>query len=107
MPGAGQTTEWSVEELIAMQISYITSLAGTLGEEKLHDVIVTARPHSSQFERDTVEISGLRTTHLRPVNDGTALAVNYPTYKAYLAQAGISWLNISNYQTNPEMESAP
>ncbi|PBK68326.1 actin-like ATPase domain-containing protein, partial [Armillaria solidipes] len=72
-------TEWSVEELIAMQLSYIKSLAETLGEEKVSDVIVTVPPYYSQFERDAgvdaIEISGLHTLAL--INDGTAVAVNY------------------------------
>ncbi|KAK0421486.1 heat shock protein 70 family [Armillaria borealis] len=72
-------TEWSIEELIAMQLSYIKSLAETLGEEKVSDVIVTVPPYYSQFEQDAgvdaIEISGLRTLAL--INDGTAVAVNY------------------------------
>ncbi|KAG7447381.1 actin-like ATPase domain-containing protein [Guyanagaster necrorhizus] len=81
-------TEWSVEELIAMQFSYIKSLAETLGEEKVSDVIVTVPPYYTQFERDAVadaiEISGLRTLAL--INDGTAVAVNYAMTRTFPKQ---------------------
>ncbi|KAK0480495.1 Hsp70 protein-domain-containing protein [Armillaria luteobubalina] len=81
-------TEWSVEELIAMQLSYIKSLAETLGEEKVQDVIVTVPSYYSQFERDAVadaiEISGLRTLAL--INDGTAVAVNYAMTRTFPKQ---------------------
>ncbi|KAK0447909.1 Hsp70 protein-domain-containing protein [Desarmillaria tabescens] len=81
-------TEWSVEELIAMQLSYIKSLAETLGEEKISDVIVTVPPYFTQFERDAVadaiEISGLRTLAL--INDGTAVAVNYAMTRTFPKQ---------------------
>ncbi|KAK0189615.1 hypothetical protein F5146DRAFT_931492 [Armillaria mellea] len=85
---ASDGTEWSVEELIAMQLSYIKSLAETLGEEKVQDVIVTVPPYYSQFERDAVadaiEISGLRTLAL--INDGTAVAVNYAMTRTFPKQ---------------------
>lgn len=71
--------EWSVEELIAMQFSYVKDLAETFAQEKVRDVIVTVPPYYSQFERDAIvdaiEISGLKTLAL--INDGTAVAVNY------------------------------
>ncbi|KAF8889043.1 Hsp70 protein-domain-containing protein [Infundibulicybe gibba] len=78
-------TEWSVEEIIAMQFAYVKQLAESLAEEKVQDVIVTVPPFYSQFERDAVadaiEISGLRTLAL--INDGTAVAVNYAMTRTF------------------------
>ncbi|EDR09636.1 uncharacterized protein LACBIDRAFT_189980 [Laccaria bicolor S238N-H82] len=78
-------TEWSTEELIAMQFAYVKQLAEAVGNEKVRDVIVTVPPYYSQFERDAVvdaiEISGLRTLAL--INDGTAVAVNYAMTRSF------------------------
>ncbi|KAL6308933.1 actin-like ATPase domain-containing protein [Sparassis latifolia] len=78
-------TEWSVEELIAMQFAYVRELAESSAGEKVHDVIVTVPPYFTQFERDAVvdaiEIAGLRTLAL--INDGTAVAVNYAMTRAF------------------------
>lgn len=75
----GDGKEWSVEELIAMQFSYVKSLAESFAQENVRDVVVTVPPFYSQFERDAivdaVEVSGLKTLAL--VNDGTAVAINY------------------------------
>ncbi|KAF7307842.1 hypothetical protein MKEN_01144500 [Mycena kentingensis (nom. inval.)] len=72
-------TEWSIEELIGMQFSYIKQLAEAAAKEKVSDVIVTVPSYFSQFQRDAVvdaiEIAGLRTLAL--ISDGTAVAVNY------------------------------
>jgi hypoxia up-regulated 1 len=78
-------TEWSTEELIGMQFSYVKELAESLAGEKVHDVIVTVPPFYTQFERDAVadaiEIAGLRTLAL--INDGTAVAVNYAMTRTF------------------------
>ncbi|KAI8996318.1 actin-like ATPase domain-containing protein [Trametes punicea] len=78
-------TEWSVEELIAMQFAYVRDLAESVAGEKVYDVIVTVPPYYTQFERDAVvdaiEISGLRTLAL--INDGTAVAVNYAMTRTF------------------------
>ncbi|KAI0742863.1 actin-like ATPase domain-containing protein [Daedaleopsis nitida] len=78
-------TEWSVEELIAMQLAYVRDLAESTAGEKVHDVIVTVPPYYTQFERDAVvdaiEMSGLRTLAL--INDGTAVAVNYAMTRSF------------------------
>ncbi|KAI0354229.1 actin-like ATPase domain-containing protein [Trametes cingulata] len=78
-------TEWSVEELIAMQFAYVRDLAESTAGEKVYDVIVTVPPYYTQFERDAVvdaiEISGLRTLAL--INDGTAVAVNYAMTRTF------------------------
>ena len=76
-------TEWTVEELIAMQFSYIKELAESVGSsearETVRDVVLTVPPYFTQFERDAIvdalEIAGLRLLAL--VNDGTAVALNY------------------------------
>ncbi|TBU57224.1 actin-like ATPase domain-containing protein [Dichomitus squalens] len=78
-------TEWSVEELIAMQFAYVRDLAESTAGEKIYDVIVTVPPYYTQYERDAVvdaiEISGLRTLAL--INDGTAVAVNYAMTRTF------------------------
>ncbi|KAF8999790.1 Hsp70 protein-domain-containing protein [Cyathus striatus] len=78
-------TEWSVEELTAMQFGYVKQLAEAFGEEKVRDVIVTVPPYFSQFERDAIvdaiEIAGLKTLAL--INDGTAVAVNYAMTRTF------------------------
>ncbi|TFK82826.1 actin-like ATPase domain-containing protein [Polyporus arcularius HHB13444] len=78
-------TEWTVEELIAMQFAYVRELAESTAGEKVSDVIVTVPPYYTQFERDAVvdaiEISGLRTLAL--INDGTAVAVNYAMTRSF------------------------
>jgi len=78
-------TEWSTEELVAMQLSYIKKLAQDLAGETVNEVIITVPPYFSQFERDSVadaiEIAGLRTLAL--INDGTAVAVNYAMTRTF------------------------
>ncbi|KAF9649521.1 HSP70-domain-containing protein [Thelephora ganbajun] len=78
-------TEWAVEELIAMQFSYVKELAESVAGEKVTDVIVTVPPFYTQAERDAVvdaiEIAGLRTLAL--VNDGTAVAINYAMTRTF------------------------
>ena len=82
-------TEWSVEELIAMQFSYIKELAETVGgpdsREPVRDAVVVVPPYFTQFERDAItdalEIAGLRLTGL--VNDGTAVAMNFAMTRSF------------------------
>ncbi|KIJ60918.1 hypothetical protein HYDPIDRAFT_169952 [Hydnomerulius pinastri MD-312] len=78
-------TEWTAEELIAMQLSYVKQLAESLAGEPVQDVILTVPPFYSQFERDAVadaaEIAGMRTLAL--INDGTAVAVNYAMTRTF------------------------
>jgi len=72
---------WDVEELVAMQLAYIRTLAVDAAGpgERVQDVVVTVPAFFSQFERDAiadaVELAGLRLMAL--MNDGTAVAVNY------------------------------
>jgi hypoxia up-regulated 1 len=78
-------TRYSVEELVAMQFSYVKDLAEAVAGERVQDVVVTVPPYYSQFERDAVadaiEIAGLRTLAL--VNDGAAVAVNYAMTRSF------------------------
>ncbi|OAX37691.1 actin-like ATPase domain-containing protein [Rhizopogon vinicolor AM-OR11-026] len=78
-------TEWSTEELVAMQLSYVKKLAEDLAGEQVNEVVLTVPPYFSQFERDSVadaiEIAGLKTLAL--VNDGTAVAVNYAMTRTF------------------------
>ncbi|KAH8079815.1 heat shock protein 70 family [Cristinia sonorae] len=79
-------SEWSVEELVAMQFAYIRDLAETsLGGEKVTDVILTVPPYYTQHERDAVidavEIAGMRTLAL--IHDGSAVAVNYAMTRTF------------------------
>ncbi|KAF7373516.1 Actin-like ATPase domain-containing protein [Mycena sanguinolenta] len=77
--------EWSVEELIGMQFSYVKQLAEGVAGEKVTDVVITVPPYFSQFQRDAVvdavEIAGMRTLTL--INDGTAVAVNYAMTRTF------------------------
>ncbi|KAG9310975.1 Hsp70 protein-domain-containing protein [Chiua virens] len=78
-------TEWSTEELIAMQLAYVKQLAESVSGEPVRDVILTVPPYYTQFERDAVvdalEIAGLKTLSL--INDGTAVAVNYAMTRTF------------------------
>lgn len=77
--------EWSVEELIAMQFSYIRELAESLGGEAVYDVVLTVPPYFSQHERqavvDAIAVAGMRPLAL--VNDATAVAVNYAMTRTF------------------------
>ncbi|KAH8112056.1 actin-like ATPase domain-containing protein [Phellopilus nigrolimitatus] len=82
-------TEWSAEELIAMQFAYVKGLAEAVGapdaREPVRDAVVAVPPYFTQFERDAVadalEIAGLRLLAL--VNDGTAVALNYALARSF------------------------
>ncbi|KAF8841856.1 actin-like ATPase domain-containing protein [Paxillus ammoniavirescens] len=78
-------TEWSTEELIAMQLSYVKQLAQSVAGEPVDEVILTVPPYYSQFERDAVidavDIAGMRTLAL--INDGTAVAINYAMTRTF------------------------
>ena len=70
-----------VEELVAMQLAYVRSLAVDVAGagERVQDIVVTVPAFFSQFERDAIadaiELAGLRLLAL--VNDGAAIVVNY------------------------------
>ncbi|KAB5591682.1 Hsp70 family protein [Ceratobasidium theobromae] len=71
--------EYSVEELVAMQLDYVRDLASSLAGENVKDAVVTVPAYFNQFQRqaviDATEVAGLKLLTL--VNDGTAIAVNY------------------------------
>ncbi|KAF8583385.1 actin-like ATPase domain-containing protein [Ramaria rubella] len=105
-------SEWSVEELIAMQFAYIKELAESVADNKVLDVVITVPPFFSQFERqavlDVAEVSGLRPISL--INDGTAVAVNYAltrtfqnpeTHVIYDAGAGSIRASVVAFSTGP------
>jgi hypoxia up-regulated 1 len=79
-----------VEELVAMQLAYIRTLAVEAAGrgERVQDVVVTVPAFFSQFERDAiadaVELAGLRL--LAFVNDGAAVAVNYAMTRQFSAE---------------------
>ena len=109
-------TEWSAEELVAMQFAYIKQLAESVAEEKVRDVIVTVPPFYSQYERDAVvdaiEIAGLKTLAL--VNDGTAVAVNYAMTRSFaqpeyhiIYDAGASSIVATVVQFSPADPKSP
>ncbi|TDL26892.1 actin-like ATPase domain-containing protein [Rickenella mellea] len=81
-------TEYTVEELVAMQLAYIKELAESTGGEKVSDVIVTVPAYYTQFERDAVadaiEIAGMRMLAL--INDGTAVAINFAMTRTFPTQ---------------------
>ncbi|KAI6037994.1 heat shock protein 70 family [Pisolithus marmoratus] len=81
----GDGTEWSTQELIAMQLSYVKKLAEDAAGEFVKDVVVTVPPYYTQFERDAVadaiEIAGLKTLAL--INDGSAVAINYAMTRTF------------------------
>lgn len=79
-------SEWSAEELIAMQLAYVRDLAeATLNGEKVTDVVLTIPPFYTQHERDAVidavEIAGMRTLAL--VHDGSGVAINYAMTRTF------------------------
>ncbi|GJJ09364.1 hypothetical protein Clacol_003586 [Clathrus columnatus] len=109
-------TEWSVEELIAMQFAYVKELAESTANEKVVDVVVAIPPYYSQFERqavlDAIEISGLKSLGI--INDGTAVAVNYAmtrtfptpeTHLIYDAGAGSIRATIATFSTTPASDN--
>ena len=77
--------QWTVEELIAMQLAYVKSLAEDVAKERVSDLVLTVPSYFSNPERqallDAIEIAGLRPLAL--INDGTAVAVNYAMTRSF------------------------
>ncbi|CAG8728436.1 15224_t:CDS:2, partial [Acaulospora morrowiae] len=73
------TTVFSVEELLAMQLSHAKELAEATAQEAIKDAVITVPPYYSQFERqavlDAAELAGLHVLSL--INEGTAVGLNY------------------------------
>ena len=91
-------TEWSVEELIAMQFAYVKALAESTpsagsssppttnsNTEPIRDVVLSVPPDFTPHERDALvdalELAGLRLLAL--VHDGTAAALNYAMTRTF------------------------
>ncbi|CAJ0750308.1 14305_t:CDS:2, partial [Entrophospora sp. SA101] len=74
-----ETTTFSVEELVAMQLSHAKKQAEVTAQEEVKDSVITVPPYYNQFERqailDAAEIAGLRVLSL--INDLTAVGINY------------------------------
>ncbi|KAF0478530.1 HSP70-domain-containing protein [Gigaspora margarita] len=74
-----ETTVFSIEELLAMQLSYARELAEATAHESIKDVVITVPPYYNQFERqailDAANIAGLHVLSL--INDETAVGLNY------------------------------
>ena len=70
---------WDIEELIAMQFTYVRALAEEAAGKHVQDVVMMVLAFYVQFERDTivdvVKLVGLRLLML--ANNGVAVAVNY------------------------------
>ncbi|SEI31104.1 YALIA101S01e15016g1_1 [Yarrowia lipolytica] len=85
-------SEWSAEELLAMQISDIKSRADDMlktqsksNTDTVKDVVMTVPPHFTHSQRlalvDAVDLAGLKLIAL--VSDGTATAVNYVSTRKF------------------------
>ncbi|RHZ78735.1 hypothetical protein Glove_156g20 [Diversispora epigaea] len=74
-----ETTVFSVEELLAMQLSHAKELAGITARETIKDVVITVPSYYNQFERqavlDAAELAGLNVLSL--INEETAVGLNY------------------------------
>ncbi|CAG8741863.1 16987_t:CDS:2, partial [Racocetra fulgida] len=69
-----ETTVFSLEELLAMQLSHARELAEATAQETIKDVVITVPPYYNQFERqailDAADIAGLHVLSL--INEETA-----------------------------------
>ncbi|KAG5360127.1 Heat shock protein 70-like protein LHS1 [Yarrowia sp. B02] len=85
-------SEWTAEELLAMQISDIKSRADDMlktqsksNTDTVKDVVMTVPPHFTHSQRlalaDAVDLAGLKLIAL--VSDGTATAVNYVSTRKF------------------------
>jgi hypoxia up-regulated 1 len=78
-------TKWTVEELVAMQLAYIRSLAEDVAGESVADLVLTIPAFFSHAQRqallDAAEIAGLKPLAL--VNDGSAVALNYAMTRSF------------------------
>ena len=78
---------WDVEELVAMQFTYVHPLAEEAAGERVQDVVVMVPAFYMQLEQDTimdvVELAGLRLLVL--ADDGAAVVVNYTMMRQFSA----------------------
>ncbi|KAL7317979.1 lumenal Hsp70 protein [Mucor circinelloides] len=74
-----ETTQLSIEELIAYQFQNAKHQASVTAGEKVKDCVITVTPFANQFERqailDAAELAGLNVLTL--MHDETAVALNY------------------------------
>ncbi|CAG8529838.1 6183_t:CDS:10 [Diversispora eburnea] len=74
-----ETNVFSVEELLAMQLSHAKELAEITAHETIKDVVITVPSYYNQFERqavlDAAELAGLNVLSL--INEETAVGLNY------------------------------
>ncbi|CAG8645954.1 5299_t:CDS:2, partial [Funneliformis mosseae] len=74
-----ETTNFSVEELLAMQFAHAKEQAEATAQEAIKDVVITVPPYYNQFERqavlDAADLAGLHVLTL--INDVTAVGLNY------------------------------
>ncbi|KAI3633408.1 hypothetical protein MIR68_008355 [Amoeboaphelidium protococcarum] len=78
-------TEFTVEELIAMQLAYTRDQVEQFAEEVVRDAVLTVPPFWTQHERqaliDAAELAGIRVLSL--MNDETAVALNYASTRQF------------------------
>ncbi|KAI8915453.1 Hsp70 protein-domain-containing protein [Powellomyces hirtus] len=80
-----ETTTFSVEELVAMQLAYAKKQAEVAGQEFVAGAVLTVPPYWGQFERqallDAAELASLRVLSL--INDETAVALNFASGRQF------------------------
>ncbi|KAJ3184592.1 Hypoxia up-regulated protein 1 [Geranomyces variabilis] len=83
-----ETTTFSVEELVAMQLAAAKKQAEDAGQEFVAGAVLTVPPYWGQFERrallDAAELANLRVLAL--VSDETAVALNYASGRTFGAK---------------------
>ncbi|KAI8816337.1 Hsp70 protein-domain-containing protein [Fimicolochytrium jonesii] len=80
-----ETTTYSVEELVAMQLAFARKQAEASGGEFVAGAVITVPPYWGQFERaallEAAKLAELRVFAL--INDETAVAVNYASARNF------------------------
>ncbi|KAJ3154180.1 Hypoxia up-regulated protein 1 [Geranomyces michiganensis] len=83
-----ETTTFSVEELVAMQLAAAKKQAEDAGQEFVSGAVLTVPPYWGQFERrallDAADLANLRVLSL--VSDETAVALNYASGRTFGAK---------------------
>ncbi|KAF9978678.1 hypothetical protein BGZ73_001033 [Actinomortierella ambigua] len=77
--------QYSVEELVAMQLALAKKQAEETAGEGVRDVVITIPPYLNQFERqamlDAAELAGLHVLSL--IHDESAVALNYAMSRTF------------------------
>ena len=80
---SGEKPVYSVEEVMAMVLTYIRGIASDTAGSKIRDVVLTVPMYFTQNERqaliDAAELAGLKVLSL--VEDNTAAAIQYGIYR--------------------------